>query len=43
MKQSQFKIFISVESYNEKTDENYLNCYVAEKRITHIKDIDHEF
>ena len=31
MKLSEFKIFISVESYDEKTSENYRNCYVAEK------------
>ena len=30
---SEFKISISVESYDEKTAENYRNCYVAEKRI----------
>ena len=33
MKSSEFKIFISVESYDEKTAENYRNCYVAEKHI----------
>ena len=33
MKVSEFKISISVESYNDKTAENYRNCYVAEKRI----------
>ena len=33
MKTSEFKIFISVESYDEKTAENYQNFYVAEKRI----------
>ena len=33
MKPSGFEISISVESYNEKTAENYRNCYVAEKRI----------
>ena len=27
------KISISVEKYDEKTAENYLNCYVAEKQI----------
>ena len=27
------KISISVESYDEKTAENYLNCYAAEERI----------
>ena len=31
MKPSEFKIFISVESYDEKTAENYRNCYFAEK------------
>ena len=33
MKPSEFKIFISVESYDEKTSENYRNCYVVEKRF----------
>ena len=33
MKPSVLKIFISVESYHEKTAENYRNYYVAEKRI----------
>ena len=33
MKPSEFKIFISVESYDEKIAENYRNCYVAEKRL----------
>ena len=33
MKQSEFKFFIQVESYDEKTAENYRNCYVTEKRI----------
>ena len=33
MKPSEFKIFISVESYDEKYAENYRNWYVAEKRI----------
>ena len=29
----EFKFIISVESYAEKTSENYRNYYVAEKRI----------
>ena len=33
MKPSEFKIFISVESYYEKPAENYRNSYVVEKRI----------
>ena len=33
MKPSIFKISILVEVYEEKTAENYRNCYVAEKRI----------
>ena len=33
MKPSELKISVSVESYDEKTVENYQNCYVAEKRI----------
>ena len=33
MKPSEFKISISVESYDEKTAENCRNYYVAEKRI----------
>ena len=33
MQQSEFKDFISVESYDEKTAEKYRNFYVAEKRI----------
>ena len=33
MEPSDFKIFVSVKSYDEKTDENYRNCYVAEMRI----------
>ena len=32
MKPSEFKISISVETYDEKTTENDRNCYVAEKR-----------
>ena len=35
MKPSEFKISISVESYDEKTAENYRNCYVAEKHIAY--------
>ena len=33
MKPSEFKIHDSVESHDEKTDENYRNLYVAKKRI----------
>ena len=33
MKPSEFKLSILVESYDEKTEENYRNCYVAENRI----------
>ena len=33
IKPSEFKTSISVESYNEKTTENYRNGYVVEKRI----------
>ena len=33
MKLSEFKIFISIESYDEKSAENYRNCYAAENRI----------
>ena len=33
MKPSESKICISVESYDEKTAENYRNYYIAEKRI----------
>ena len=33
MNSSEFNISISVENYDEETDENYRNCYVAEKRI----------
>ena len=33
IKPTQFKISISVKSYDEKIAENYGNCYVAEKRI----------
>ena len=31
MKPSELKIFISVEGHDEKSAENYRNCYVAEK------------
>ena len=37
MKPSEFKIFISVESCDEKTTENYQNCYVGEKRILNFQ------
>ena len=30
---SEFKNFVSVECYDEKSAENYRNCYVAENRI----------
>ena len=41
METSEFKSLISVESYDEKTAENYRNIYVAEKPIVlTIKDID---
>ena len=33
MEPSAFKISVSVESYDEKTAENYQNYYVAEKPI----------
>ena len=33
MKPSELKKSFSVESYDEKTAENYRNCYVAKKRI----------
>ena len=41
MKPSETKISILIESYDEKTAENYRNCYVADKRIISktIKDI----
>ena len=32
IKPSEFKFFTLVESFDEKTVENYQNCYVAEKR-----------
>ena len=32
MKSSEFKIIISVESYDEKTSEIIRNCYVADKQ-----------
>ena len=34
MEPSDLKISISVESYDEKTVENFRNCYIVEKRIT---------
>ena len=38
MKPSDYKISLSVEGYDEKTAENYQNCYIAEsfKIITDI-------
>ena len=33
LKLSELKISISVKSYDEKTDDNYRNCYVTEMRI----------
>ena len=33
MKLSEFKVSISVASYDEKTAENYWNCYVAESCV----------
>ena len=33
MKLTEFKVSVSVESYDEKTDENYLNCCIAENLI----------
>ena len=33
MKPSELKISVSVKSYDEKTDEIYRNCYVAENLI----------
>ena len=30
---SKIKIFVPVESYDEKNAEKYRNCYIAEKRI----------
>ena len=33
MKPSELKISISVKSYDEKSAENYRNCYVVEKSI----------
>ena len=33
MQQSELNISISAESYDEKTAENYRNCYVVEKNI----------
>ena len=44
MKPSEYKISILVESYIEKKDENYRNCYVAEKcSFQSIKHIDPKF
>ena len=37
MKPPEFKIPISVESYDEKAAENYRNYYVAEKRIVSMR------
>ena len=39
MKPSELEFSISVESYDEKTAENYRNCYVAEKRIVIINNL----
>ena len=36
MKPSEFEILISVENYDEKTAENYRNCYAVEKRIVSV-------
>ena len=37
-------MFISVDSYDEKTAENYQNCYVAEKcMVSKLRDIDYKF
>ena len=33
MQPSEFEISLSVNSYEEKTAENYRNCFVAEKRM----------
>ena len=33
MEPSDFKVSVSVESYDEKTAENYQDCYNAEKPI----------
>ena len=45
MKSSEFKIPVYIKSYDEKTVENYRNCYVAEKAysLQTIKDIDPKF
>ena len=45
MEPSEFKISIVVESYDEKTAENYRNGYVAKKAHSFqiIKDIDSKF
>ena len=33
MKSLELKKFISIDSYDEKSNENYQNCYIYEKRI----------
>ena len=45
MKPSEFKISISVQSYDEKTAENYRNYYVAQKVYSFqtIEDIDPKY
>ena len=45
MKPSEFKISIAVESYDEKTTEDFQNFYVAEKAHSFqtSKDIDPKF
>ena len=44
MKQSELKKFISVESYDERTVENYRNCYLTEKRmVSKLSYIDFKF
>ena len=45
MKTSEFKLSISVQSYDENTVENDLSCNVAEKHIVSklSKDIDPKF
>ena len=37
MKPPELKKIISVKNYDEKTAENYRNCYVAEKHILCLK------
>ena len=44
MRPSELEIFHSVDFYDEKSAENYLNCYVTKNRIvliliTHIEDL----